>query len=521
MLPFIQKHAGAVIGILSGFDRLVLRGTLRSLCYPEGMMRYLNSAHILLKDFSRHVQEVTEQIRVGAVKYAQSQARPVQYLPSAQIRKETVAHQMAQRDHVQEGLICLLTSVEPCRSFEIYRNRATKRLELVSRLRKCLHLYFYFLDQAFGFMHVRLQSWFPFSMQVCLNGREWLARQMDAAGIAYRRRENCFVWIEDVKQAQILCDRQLRVSWPMRLLELRRTVHPLHEVLFPYGTNYYWTVYQSEYATDVLFGDAGKLASLYPVLIHHAMTTFGSQDVMRFLGRRVSATSGRVHGRFEGEVVSDMKHRPEGVRIKHRINGNSIKLYDKQASVLRVETTINDPSDFKVFRPKEGDPLQQKDWRGLRKGIADLHRRADVSKAANERYLQALTNVHQTTRFGSLIEGLSHAVVWNENRFRGLNVWGEDALVLTVIGRGEFAVNGFRNRDLRGHLYDHRDESTIEQRRRSGQITRKLRMLRAHGLIKKVPKTHRYMLTEKGRSVVVAIGAARNATVSELTALAV
>jgi hypothetical protein len=123
----------------------------------------------------------------------------------------------------------------------------------------------------------------------------------------------------------------------------------------------------------ILFRDAGTLARLYPKLVHHGLVTFLSPDVMRFLGRKVSA-AGAVPPRLEADVVSDMKTRPEGVRIKHRLGGNSIKMYDKQGSVLRVETTINEASGFKSFRAPEGRPEAGRAW--LRKGIADLHRRA-------------------------------------------------------------------------------------------------------------------------------------------------
>src|SRR5208337_3361207 len=120
---------------------------------------------------------------------------PVQYLASAAEDKETLARTIAARDGIDDGLVCLLSCLEPCRTFEIYRNRETHRLELVSRTRKCLFLYQYWVHPEFGFLNARIQTWFPFPVQVCLNGREWLAQQMQAAGLEYVRQDNCFPWI--------------------------------------------------------------------------------------------------------------------------------------------------------------------------------------------------------------------------------------------------------------------------------------------------------------------------------------
>ena len=305
-------------------------------------------------------------------------------LPSSHVRKEDTARAIAEQDGVTEGTIALLTCVEPCKSYEIYKNRETKKLELKPRLRKCLFLYPYFIHPEFGFMHARIQSWFPFGIQMCINGREWLARQMDRQGMEYQRKENCFVWLQKPALAQKLMQKQLRLGWGRTLGRIASELNPAHAaMLAPWTLEYYWSAYQSEWATDVMFRNAESLARIYPHLVQHGMQTFSSPDVMRFLGKKVPA-HGRSHGHFKGEVVSDLKHRPEGIRIKHRMNQNSIKLYDKQGSVLRFETTLNDPYEFKVFRSKEGDPKGKRTWRSLRRGAADLHRRAQVSQRAND-----------------------------------------------------------------------------------------------------------------------------------------
>ncbi|MFN0134993.1 MAG: hypothetical protein ACKVS9_02630 [Phycisphaerae bacterium] len=516
MLSFIQRHAGAVTGVLSGFDRLRFRGTKRLLANAGGMMNFLSQKKVLLKDFKQYALHTTDQIRRATTNIAAAAGLAVRYLAGSAQSKETQVAQIEQEQGVRHGLICILSCVEPCWSYEIHRNRAARKLELQGGWRKCLHYYHYFRHPELGLMHVRLQTWFPFHMHICLNGREWLANQMNVAGIEYQKRDNCFVSLADPPAVQALMDRQLTTDWPKLLDELARRVNPQEQAIFAdAAVPYYWSLEQSEWATDVLFRSGAALAGLYPRLIRFGMQTLGSRDVMRFLGRRPPHNGG--YGTFAGEVVSDLKGRPEGVRIKHRVNRNSIKMYDKQASVLRVETTVNDPHDMKVYRPKEGDPNGAKQWRYMRKGVADLHRRAQVSQAANERYLEALASVEPSAALGELTAALCRPVKWKGARVRGLNPLGSaDAELLAIVGRGEFMLNGFRNRDVATGLYSGAAAGSREARRRSAAVTRKLRLLRAHGLIQKAPKTHRYQVTAAGRKLITAILAARAADAAKL-----
>ena len=522
MKSFIQKYEEDVMGSLSGFDRLVLRGTLRRLLYPDGMDYCLAFLRVQLKDFAQYLIEVTARIKEASLAAAQRASRPIQYLPSSQVRKDDLARSIANRDHVSDGLICVLSCVEPCQTFEIHRNRELKRLQIRPHRSKCLHLYHYFVHPQFGFMSARLQTWFPLSIQVCLNGREWLARQLEQEGIAYQRQENCFTWIEDLPRAQELMEGLLRTSWPAFLDDIAWQLNPAHRQIFQdFDLRYYWTVHQSEWATDIMFRDPEKLSCIYPQFLRHGLTTFASPDVMRFLGRKIPPT-GKLPPAFAGEVVSRLRQRPEGIRIKHRVGSNHIKLYDKQGSNLRVETTINDPRDFKVLRRKTGDSQGEQAWLPLRKSVADLHRLSQVSESANQRYLEALANVQDTVSLGSLVNKVCQPTNLKGKRVRALNPYAPaDLMLLRAVARGEFTINGFRNRDLMTLLNNpDRKLTPTERRRQSSAITRKLRMLRAHGLIKKVQKTHRYHLTARGSRTITAIIAALHASSDSLVKLA-
>lgn len=506
-------HERHVIGVLNGFDRLVLRGCLRRLSFAEGMMSYLSVCRVLLKDFGAFALAQTERLRAASLDVARRLERPIRYLPSPQISKEDTARAIAEQEGIRDGLVCILKAVEVAPSFDVHRNRHTRKLELTVRSRQGLCLYHYWIDPVFGFMSARQQTWFPFAIQVCLNGREWLARQLDAAGIGYERRDNCFVAIDDLPRAQALLDTQLQIDWPAQLAAIVERLNPAHAALLPpgFGT-YYWTVHQSEWASDVMFRTPAALAAIYRPLVRSGMTAFASKDVLRFLGRK-------PHGCFAGEVTSSYRQRPEGVRLKHSVAGNSVKVYDKQGRVLRIETTINNPRGFKVYRPRDGDQDRQ-DWRPMRKGIADLHRRAQVSQGANDRYAAALAAVEIKRRLGEIGAPICKPVRWNGTRFRALRPFApDDHALLAAVADGAFALNGLRNRDLLAKLHPG-EHSPRHRRRLANRISRKLRLLRAHGILRKVPRTHRYIVTPRGREILTAFLHAHDAAVNELVRMA-
>ena len=247
MRTFLTRFAGLVAGVLCGFDRLFLRGSLRNLTRPFGLQNYLWVNRIPFKDFAQHSQEVSARLEAASQRLVQQLGREVRYLNCSSLRKDELAREIAARDRITSGPICVLRSVDPCMSFQINKNRSTRKLEIRYRQRKCLHLYHYQIHPVFGFMHTRIQTWFPFQIHVCLNGREWLARQMDQAGLHYCKRKNTFTWLEDVAQAQALFDQQLQANWADLLGGLAEAVNPIHHDLFAkFPCRYYWSVVDSE-----------------------------------------------------------------------------------------------------------------------------------------------------------------------------------------------------------------------------------------------------------------------------------
>ena len=526
---FTAKYQDQISGVLNGFDRLVFRGSLRRLNYgrwdqslsamvARGMEQYLWQNQILFKDYAEHVKGVSERLKRASLRPFEEQKLTVMFLRSPSVDKEALARKIAVEKKISSGPVCALSALEPSATFE---HRGT---HIIRRDRPCHVLYHYQIHPEVGWMYARIQTWFPFNIQVGLNGREWLARQMDKQSLKYRQQGNCFVWIEDYDQAQQLMNQQLNTDWAEMLNGFARQLNPIHESIFAsYPTSYYWTCHQSEWATDLVFREADFLKRLMPLLVRHGILSYSSADVMRYFGRKVNQ-SGAIPANFNGTLETDLKRREEGERVKFRMNGNSTKFYDKAYSswgnVLRgAETTLNTVRDFRAYRTKEGGPEDDLQWRGMRKGIADLHRRAEVSQKANERLLDALASVDDSQSVEELTAEIQKHTTWGSRRVRGLRPWAEDKKLWTAINHGEFLINGFRNRDIQKLLYESEAESPVERRRRSAATSRMLRMLRAHAITQKVPRTHRYQVTEAGRAILVAVLTTARTSVHQLNQL--
>ncbi len=516
MKSFLQRFGSLVLGILHGFDRLRLRGRKRLLCNPGGVFSFLAQVPVPLKEFQAYAKQTTVAL-CQAIEIEAKRAGLYHYLNNSHDSKEETAWRLAAEHGRQQGLIAVLGCVEPCQVVQVRGNKETKKLELRIEPGKCLPYYHYYRDADYGLRYTRLQSWFPFPMHVGLNGRDWLARQMTKAGLGYRQKDNCFTWVEDWAAAQRLLDEQLTTDWASLLDGWAAQSHPWLSRLVVPPVPYYWSVQEGEYATDIAFRTPEDWRRLYPRLVQYATGPLQSTDVLRFLGYRVTK-AGEPRRDRAGEVVTTIEERVEGTCVKHRVLNNGLKRYDKFGQVLRLENLLIDVRDFKVFRMREGSTDGPMESLRLRQGVADMHRRAEVGAKINERYAAALATVDDATPLGEMARDLGRATTWKGRSVRALNPLApEDGELLEAVNRGEFLLNGFRNRDLRARLFaDVASSSPEEAKRQSAKVTRLLRRLRAHGVITRVPKTHRYQVTTKGRSQVTALLAARQASTEEL-----
>lgn len=486
MERFLEAHRNKLRGVLSCFDRLLFKGYL-PISYARGMENFMDLNGLLRKDFKPFVQHFSTEIKSHAKAIAQRQRRPYLHLEGP-LDKEEHAKAIARQLGVRKGLVCVLAAVETCFSFKLVPAKGRPRLE--RKRRKCLCLYFYFIDPTWGWMHVRIESWFPFTIQVCLNGHEALACKLRRHKIPFQKRDNAFLHVPDFKRAQRFADRLFGRRF-LRTLDLfARRVNPLLRSLLT-GLRYYWVTDQAEYASDVIFRSPADLAALYPKLLQHATLRFSAENVMTFLGRK-------LHGNFAGQLVSRYTKRWPGARIKHQVKKNWIKMYDKFAAVLRVETVINQPREFKIRRAgtRKGKPVI--DWFPLLKSVAYLRHYARLARAANGRYLDALASVADPRDQARALRRLAERRHHKQRSYRGFNpAFGPDLRLFAAVLRGEHQLLGLRNKMIRERLFA-KPRERQESRRQAAQVTRLLKRLHVHGLLAKIPRTRRWRVTAHG-----------------------
>ena len=430
------------------FDRIVFRGTLRNLSYVEGMEKFLGFLRVRFHQFGDFAKRTSKRIQDHAREYAKKQERPYRHLRSPKISKQDEALRIRDRDGIEEGLVCVFGCSELCLSYEYTPNKEGQGPWLAKKERQGLFVYFYFMDREFGLIYVRLQTWLPMDIQIGVNGREYLARRLDKAGIGYEKRDNCFTRIDDLPRAQKMLDSLLTRKWPQLLNRLARQINPhFRQGGLLSQASYYWTFRETEWATDVMFQDAARLAAIYLSLVRHAIEQFGCADVLRFLGRRTNK-------RFADDPTTDYKEWIEGIRVKHRVEENSIKMYDKQGSVLRVETLIVNPKRFRGLREVRRKGELTLAWVPLRKGIMDIARRAEIGRAANERYFEALGVVGAPAPTRQLFDPVSQRTIRGGRPYRGLRpIDSEETRLFAAVLSAQHHVQGFRNKHIRAALY--------------------------------------------------------------------
>jgi hypothetical protein len=490
MDTFIQKFAEKVTGTLECFDRVIFKGHLRAISYAEGMEKLMARKGLLIKDFKRFVQSHSDQLVQHAKDSAAAARRPYQYL-RRHIRKDEEAGRIAEADGITRGLICVFSELEMCPTFKIAYGKDRPQIQFTRR--KCLCLYYYFLHPELGLIHVRLQSWFPFVIQIAVNGHEWLARCMKRRRLRFEQVDNAFVQIASPGKAQRLADEFAHQDWPMLLADLGLKVNPLFDSLLQ-GQGYYWTVDQAEFATDILFRNREALRGLYRELIKHALLCFSAQDVLGFLGKKLT-------GNFKADVIKDFKTRVEGMRIKHRVGRNWIKMYDKFACVLRVETVINDPYGFLIRRHGTRQGKRVIGWFPMTKGVTGLPRFAQVARSANHHYLTALSVANDPAPAQQLLHLCTRRVHHKQKSYRGFNPAAEEDLALfKAILHGQHHMHGFRNADIRAVLFPNASSDPAERRRLAGRVRRKLKRLHVRGLLARIPHSRRWRLTINGHA---------------------
>ena len=520
MFDLVKRFGGLVKGYITGFDRIVFKGIFFPLMFAEGAMNFCRKNSILNKDYKDWMRGQTNDLVKAVEQYAKDNCgRGIEPISSWRIRKEELARDRQKAENIDTGLIGVWSCLESCLSYRAHFCHDAGYPQLRPYNTRCKHLYVYLDHSEFGFMNIRLQTWFPYHIQICLNGREWLRRHLQIQGIDFLAKSNKFLYISDYEAAQHLLDSQLDAKWADVLNGFVPTAFPTMEQTLGPNLSYYWTMWQSEWATDLIFASPSDLNPIMSSLLNHAIVTGTSTRVLKYLDRPVTV-KGTPDRRAKDTVSTRIMDFNDGLRVRHWVDHNSVKIYNEQ-NVVRVETTINDPLKFKVHRHKQGQSASEPKSRlPMRKGVADVALRAKVSQEANDRFMKDLASLHDKTPIGQLLEDVTRARKKSGRRVRAIDPTGKDRELLQLISDPAFRISGLTNKMLRQRLRGKQWAKGRTDKQLSARISRHLALLRDHGIIKKLPKQHRYQLTEKGVKLTNAVNALLAASTEQLLDMA-
>lgn len=478
-----KRYASKISGMLSCYDRVIIKGTLPTVCYADGMTNYLFSHNILIFDYAKFAEPLRDKIRLNAEQLAVKNDLKIEFIRSTKARKEDIVKKNANLE--KSGLIYILSAMETCSSYQPWYDKVTKKTFLKSKQAKCIHYYFYFNDPDLGFGYIRIPTWCPFQLQVYINGHNILANKLRLKNIGFHMLDNAFDYIEDFEEAQ-------RLSRSIILDKLMKKIDWLSKLYCPvlkeFEQSYHWSIMQMEYATDIVFKEQKDLKLLYEDLIATAIHTVKPANIATFFSQK-------IHSNYEGEMGNNYNIRLEGSRIKHSMGPVSIKMYDKYKKILRIETTVNDVSFFKHYRTvehRDGSKSQQQ--APVKKNIFSLVVLAEILQAVNARYLTFISTIEDRTVGKKKLLKITTSKKEKKRNYKGFNFFEKsDQNLLLYIASGEFLINGFRSKDLKKRFKDYSPF----------KISRILKRLRVLNLIKKVGKTYKYYITKLGEEAII------------------
>lgn len=479
-----ERYSAKIKGVLSCYDRIVINGTIPEFNYEEAITGFFNHNKISLFDYPRIAMGWRDIIRENAEKIAQENGIEIEFLRKADTRKEDLVQKVIKKRSAQSGLVHILSAMEACTAYRPWHDKRCNRNYLRRTSGKCLHFYFYFIDETLGLCYVRVPTWSPFRLQIYFNGHNWLASQMNKKNISYELADNVFLNIGSFDKAQRLLD-DFRVEPLHRLLD--RFAKQYCPIINQLNLTYHWSIMQVEYATDIIFKRQADLKPIYEHLTRTAIHTIKPDHIATFLGRK-------IHGLYQDEFGNNFNTRIEGTRIKHAMGPVAIKMYDKYALVLRIETTVHNVSFFKHYREVvQRDGRRTQKVAVMKKNIYSLFPLRRILADANHRYLVFISSIEDRSAGIKNLTKISKSVQENGRPYKGFNLFSqEDHLLFQIIASGEFTISGFQNKNLRSKLIC----------KSTGQISRLLKRLITHGLIKRIRNTYKYYLTHLGHQLI-------------------
>lgn len=485
MGDLIERYAGVIEGRLTCWDRVVVAGILPDLVHKDGVYAYMRKHGIAVGDLERHFKALNLEIRATAEGIASRAGLEIDYIRKSNFRKDDRIREIIYERGDHPGLVHVFSAIESCTAWRVRRRRKDGGEFIYGRHAKCLHYYFYFIDSEFGLCYFRVSTFAPFRLQFYFNGHGWLASKLRKEGIDFELVDNAFVRIDDWDRAQEL-------AMELNAKDLHAYLDRLASRCLPFldrfHFSYRWSVWQIELATDVVFKTAEDLHPVYDHLVRSATCTVKADQVAQFLGRRLDA-------RFPHEVGSHFHTRVQGTRVKHSMGKAAIKMYDKLGRVLRIETTASDVTFFTHRREVvHRDGRRSVKTAKVRKSIYSLPILFDLMAASNHRYLAFISALDDPTDGVRRLPKLASPVKKNGRSWKGFNLCAAlDHKIILALARGEWSLQGLRNRHLRERLG-----------LTSQQVSRLIRRLRLHSILRKAPRAYRYYLTRLGQRIVSA-----------------
>lgn len=481
-----ERYRDRLAGVLLCYDRIVITGTLPGACYAQGMTSFLYSRGIRIFDYARFAEPLRARIRARAQEVCAEAGIEIEHINKPHIRKEDVVAKALARRGDHPGLVHVISAMEACQSYRPWHDKASGKTSLKPDAGKCLHYYFYFIDEKLGLGYLRVPTWCPFRLQFYCNGHSWLARKLSAAGIDFALADNAFVRVADIDRAQALADAMKPDELHRRLDHYAKRFCPVLDV---FAQRYHWSLMQVEYSTDVIFRSEATLKPLYEQLSREAVLAVKAEQVASFLGKKITPLLAQ-------ELGSRFATRIEGTCIKHRFGKTGVKMYDKFGRVLRLETTTNDVSFFKHHRKvehRDGQPTRE--LAGLKKSIYSLIDLREILLGCNRRYLEFLSAIEDTSGGKRDLVRLCEPQREGDRTIKGLNFFERnEQKLLRALQRPEFNIHGVRRADLKPFVSEFSDS----------RLSRQLHRMRVLGLIKRVARTYRYYLTRLGRAAIAA-----------------
>ena len=479
-----QRYSEKISGTIGCYDRIVITGTLPVLSNAHHLTGYMYQHNIRIFDYAKFAEPYRDTLKANAERIATECGLEIEFIRKGNVRKEALIESIIKKRGTHPGLVHIISVMEGCTTYKPWHDKTTHKTFLKYDQSKCLTYYFYFIDELLGLCYVRVPTWLPFKLQIFFNGHTWLSNELTKRKIGHQMMDNAFIRIDNWNKAQTISNNLSIKKLHEKLNSFAEKYCPVHKV---FKQQYHWSIMQCEYSTDIVFKKQKDLKPLYEQLIAKAIHSIKPDNIITFFGKK-------MHGKYEGEIGNNYHVRIEGSRIKHSMGNASIKMYDKFGHILRIETTVNDVTFFKHYREvihRDGTSTHKE--ASMKKNIYSLKPLREIVSASNQRYLEFISAIEDDTIGHKKLEKATEPKVVQDRNYKGFNFFCKaDKKVVITLARGEFNIYGFRTKNLAKHLSGYSRY----------QLSRLIKRLRVHGLIKKIKNSYKYYLTKLGKEII-------------------